>query len=90
MRNTKKFIIFFSVGADKDYTHLRNHVWGDLKQRTLATRDLLAKTGSQGGMYSKLDELVLNTIGVDSDIVDGIPGVEEQWSADSSQNNGYV
>lgn len=69
------------MSPEKDFTHLRDHVWGDLKERTLKKRDRLNTTGSQGEEYSKLEECVLEVLGTNSELVQGLP-VREQWGDD--------
>lgn len=66
------------MSAEKDHEHLRDHVWGDLKGRVLEKRDRLSRTGSQGEDYTKLEELVLDVVGRESALVEGLP-VGEQW-----------
>lgn len=66
------------MAKDKDYNHLRNHVWGDLKKRVVEKRDRLARTGSQGEELTPLEKLVLEAVGPESAVVEGLP-VREQW-----------
>jgi hypothetical protein len=74
---------FHLVADERDYTHLRDHVWGDLRMKTLEKRDNLKKTGRGGGVrFSPLEEAVLDAIGDDSAIVQGL-AVTEQWDSDS-------
>ena len=63
----------FLVAADKDYDHLRNYVWGDMKKRAMEKRDRLARTYSQGEELTQLEKLVLEAIGPESAVVEGLP-----------------
>jgi len=70
--------IHFLVSDKKDFTHLRDKVWPDLKMNALKKRDESQKTGAGSTQYSDLDDAVLSVIGHDSRLARG-RDVPEQW-----------
>lgn len=66
---------FNPVPEDKQWFYLRDSIWPNIKNYTIKKRDAKNKTGAAGGVdvkYSKIDLKVLEILGVDSPVVEGL------------------
>lgn len=84
--NEKCLSIGYVLPPSKDWSYWRDTVWPNLRNATIRKRDLKRKTGASGGKENTLNEIdlaVLDIIGKDSDVVDGL-NVKETWECGSS------
>ena len=73
-------------GYTRDYSFLRDTEWSNIRSRTLVKRDKSRQTGGKVQVMDELDNLVLEIIGRESPVVQGLP-VRESFSFPNTSTN---
>jgi len=77
------------VSADRDYRFVRDKVFSVWKSRTMEKKDNAKKTGTGGGkkaILSALDHAILDIVGKDSPVVEGLAVGEVGTGTDNNLN----
>lgn len=72
---------FNIVPNGKDWTYVRDKVFGNIKEATIKKRDQRSQTGGGGDSdngYSEVDNAIFDIIGRNSAAINGLP-VNQQW-----------